>query len=121
MSVYKGEKLVAGISADTHFVRRPAWNRAMDLPIILLRSGYKAQVDGMIFGVIYNPETGGATRYLTVNGTNLLPLPAKPSNYTTNPVTLSLTVNQGDIISCTTPDKDIAAFSPIQFVPFEDS
>ena len=29
MSVYKGEKLVAGRSVGTYLVRRPAWNQAI--------------------------------------------------------------------------------------------
>ena len=29
MSIYKGEKLVAGRSADAYLVRRPAWNKAV--------------------------------------------------------------------------------------------
>ena len=31
MSVYKGEKLVAGGSIDTHFVRKPVWSQAVEI------------------------------------------------------------------------------------------
>ena len=31
MSVYKGEKLVAGRSVGTYLVRKPAWNKAVEI------------------------------------------------------------------------------------------
>lgn len=122
MSIYKGNKLVAGGSIDTHFVRRPAWNQAVEISIADLTAGYKAPADGMFVGALYN-KVDGSHYFLTLNGTNLMPLLSITGAYdkATRPLTLSLTVNQGDIIGCTAPIANIGVFPSIKFVPFEDS
>lgn len=122
MSIYKGNKLVAGGSIDTHFVRRPAWDQAVEISIADLNAGYKAPADGMIVGALYN-KVDGSHYFLTLNGTNLMPLLSITGTYdkATRPLTLSLTVNQGDIIGCTAPIANIGVFPSIKFVPFEDS
>ncbi len=124
MSVYKGEKLVAGRSVDTHLVRRPAWNQAVAISATDLTAGYKAPADGMIVGACYD-SVAGENYYLTLNGTNLMPLLSIAGTGTTyniaRPLTLSLTVNQGDIIGCTAPSANIVVLPSIKFVPFKDS
>lgn len=122
MSIYKGNKLVAGGSIDTHFVRRPAWDQAIAISIADLTAGYKAPADGMIVGALYN-KVDGSHYFLTLNGTNLMPLLSITGAYdkATRPLMLSLTVNQGDIIGCTAPIANIGVFPSIKFVPFEDS
>lgn len=118
MSIYKGNKLVAGGSIDTHFVRRPAWSQAIELSPVDLTAGYKAPADGMIVGSFYYSKTD-RHYFFTLNGTNIMPLLAGD---TIRPLTLSLTVNKGDIIGCTVPNAaDIALIPSIKFVPFEDS
>ena len=122
MSIYKGKKLVAGGSIDTHFVRRPAWNQAVEISIADLNAGYKAPADGMFVGALYN-KVYDSHYYLTLNGTNLMPLVSITGTYdkAARPLTLSLTVNQGDIIGCTAPIANIGVLPSINFVPFEDS
>ncbi len=124
MSVYKGNKLVAGRSVDTHLVRRPAWNQAVAISAADLTAGYKAPADGMIVGALYD-SVGGENYYLTLNDTNLMPLlsiAGTGTNYNiVRPLTLSLTVNKGDIVGCTAPSANIVVLPSIKFVPFEDS
>ena len=123
MSVYKGEKLVAGGSIDTHFVRKPAWSQAIELSPVDLTAGYKAPADGMIVGSCYYSKTD-RDYFFTLNGTNIMPLLAKKGTNgdIARPLTLSLTVNKGDIIDCTAPSAADINLSPsIKFVPFEDS
>ena len=123
MSVYKGDKLVAGGSADTYFVRKPAWSQAIELSPGNITAGYKAPADGMIVGSLYYSRTG-RDYYFTLNGTNIMPVLAKKGTNgdIARPLTLSLTVNQGDIIGCAGPSASEIELSPsIKFVPFEDS
>lgn len=120
MSIYKGNKLVAGGSVDTHFVRRPAWDQAVAISVSDLTAGYKAPADGMIVGACYD-SVGGENYYLTLNGTYLMPLLSIANTNIARPLTLSLTVNKGDIVSCTAPSANIVVLPSVKFVPFEDS
>lgn len=124
MSIYKGNKLVAGGSIDTHFVRKPAWSQAIELSPVDLAAGYKAPADGMIVGSLYYSGTG-RDYFFTLNGTNIMPLLSKKGTNSdiARPLTLSLTVNQGDIIGYSTElsVSDIELSPSIKFVPFEDS
>lgn len=123
MSIYKGNKLVAGRNVDTYLVRRPAWNQAIELSPVDLTAGYKAPADGMIVGSFYYSGTG-RDYFFTLNGDNIMPLLAKKGTNgdITRPLTLSLTVNQGDIMGCTALSASDIELSPsIKFVPFEDS
>lgn len=123
MSIYKGNKLVAGGSIDTHFVRKPAWDQAIELSPVDLTAGYKAPADGMIVGSCYYSNTD-RDYFFTLNGTNIMPVLSKKGTDgdIARPLTLSLTVNQGDIIGCTVPSASQISLSPsIKFVPFEDS
>lgn len=123
MSIYKGNKLVAGGSIDTHFVRRPAWSQAIELSPVDLTAGYKAPADGMIVGSFYYSGTG-RDYYFTLNGTNIMPVLSKKGTNgdIARPLTLSLTVNKGDIIGCADLSASNIELSPsIKFVPFENS
>lgn len=123
MSIYKGNKLVAGGSIDTHFVRRPAWSQAIELSPVDLTAGYKAPADGMIVGSFYYSGTG-RDYFFTLNGTNIMPVLSKKGTNgdIARPLTLSLTVNQGDIIGCAALSASDIELSPsIKFVPFENS
>lgn len=123
MSIYKGNKLVAGGSIDTHFVRKPAWSQAIELSVVDLTAGYKAPADGMIVGSFYQSGTG-SDYFFTLNGTDIMPLLSKKGTNgdIARPLTLSLTINQGDIIGCTALSAADIVLSPsIKFVPFEDS
>ena len=123
MSIYKGEKLVAGGSIDTHVVRRPVWSKAIELSPVDLTAGYKAPADGIIVGSFYHSGTG-RDYYFTLNGTNIMPVLAKKGTNgdIARPLTLSLTVNQGDMIGCAALSASDIELSPsIKFVPFEDS
>lgn len=123
MSIYKGNKLVAGGSIDTHFVRKPAWSQAIELSPVDLTAGYKAPADGMIVGSFYYSGTG-RDYFFTLNGTNIMPVLSKKGTNgdIARPLTLSLTVNKGDIIGCAELSASNIELSPsIKFVPFEDS
>ena len=118
MSIYKGNNLIAGGSADTYFVKKPAWSQAIELSPVDLTAGYKAPADGMIIGSFYYSKTD-RHYFFTLNGANIMPLLAGD---TLRPLTLNLTVNKGDIIDCTVPSAaDLVLIPSIKFVPFEDS
>lgn len=119
MSVYKGEKLVAGGSVDTHFVRRPAWNQAVAISAEQLYAGYTAPSDGMF--VCTGVMTAGNNdihRTITVNGIAIV-----MGQYNSGSVfsygNASCPVNKGDLIKSNTDNtwSDETRY----FVPFEDS
>ena len=119
MSIYKGNKVVAGGSIDTHFVRRPAWNQAVEISIADLTAGYKAPADGMFVctGVMPTANTN-AHRIITVNN-----VPIAMGQYNSANVfsygSTSCPVSKGDLIKA----SNSAAWSDETryFVPFEDS
>ena len=119
MSIYKGNKVVAGGSIDTHFVRRPAWNQAVEISIADLTAGYKAPADGMFVctGVMPTANTN-VHRIITVNN-----VPIAMGQYNSANVfsygSTSCPVSKGDLIKA----SNSAAWSDETryFVPFEDS
>ena len=116
MSVYKGEKLVAGRSVGTYLVRRPAWSRAILLSVEVLTGGYIAPTDGMIVGILYthgNTSTGVSVR---VNGVEVARNKAKDSDHILN---VQCPVSKDDVIMIS--DEESQMNSAIRFVPFEDS
>ena len=116
MSVYKGEKLVAGRSVNTYLTRRPAWKQAILLSVEALTGGYIAPTDGMVVGVLYthgNTSTGVSVR---VNGVEVARNKAKDSDHILN---VQCLVGKGDVI--TISDEESQMNSAIRFVPFEDS
>ena len=123
MSIYKGEKLVAGRSVNTHLVRRPAWNQAVEISAADLVAGYTAPSDGIVVGVVHN--TSLEDYYATINGVNRILIISRPTinNYTiARPISISVTLNKGDTLGCTAPSAADIIISPsLVFVPFEDS
>ena len=123
MSVYKGEKLVAGRSVDTYLVRRPAWNKAVEISAANLVAGYTAPSDGIVVGAIHN--TSISDYFVTINGVNRILIISRPTinNYTiARPMSISTPLNRGDILGCTAPNAADIIISPsLVFVPFEDS
>ena len=116
MSVYKGEKLVAGRSVSTYLVRNPAWNKAILLSVEVLTGGYEAPADGMIVGILYthgNTSTGVSVK---VNGVEVARNKAKDSDHILN---VQCPVGKDDVI--TISDEESQMNSAISFVPFEDS
>ena len=67
MSIYKGNKLVAGGSVDTHFVRRPDWANAVTISAEQLYAGYTAPADGMFVCTGVMPPNGVGFKRITVN------------------------------------------------------
>ena len=118
MSIYKGNKVVAGGSIDTHFVRRPAWNQAVEISIADLNAGYKAPADGMFICKGVMPPIGGGSRIITVNN-----VPITAGQYDNDTKfsygSTSCPVSKGDLIKASTS----AAWGDETryFVPFEDS
>ena len=122
MSVYKGEKLVAGRSVNTYLARRPAWNQAVSISAADLVAGYTAPSDGIfICTCIYS-----VTAIITVNNV----IVAKPflTEQSTNGVRSSSTgidlcvpVSKSDIIKSDVIIQSEPTYSNIAFVPFEDS
>lgn len=123
MSVYKGEKLVAGKSVDTYLTRRPAWNKAVEISAANLVAGYTAPSDGIVVGAVHN--TSITDYFVTINGVNRILIISRPTinNYTiARPMSISTPLNRGDILGCTAPNAaDIITSPSLVFVPFEDS
>ena len=119
MSVYKGNKLVAGGSVDTHFVRRPAWNQAVAISAEQLYAGYTAPSDGMFVCTGVMPSINNDIhRIITVNGIDIV-----MGQYNSGSVysygSTSCLVNEGDLIKSNT---NVAWGAETRhFVPFEDS
>ena len=116
MSVYKGEKLVAGRGVNTYLVRNPAWNKAILLSVEVLTGGYIAPTDGMVVGILYthgNTSTGVSVR---VNGVEVARNKAKDSDHILN---VQCPVGKDDVIMIS--DEESQMNSAIRFVPFEDS
>lgn len=116
MSVYKGEKLVAGRSVGTYLVRRPAWNQAILLSVEALTGGYEAPADGMVVGILYTHGTTSTGVSLAVNGVEVARNKAKDSDHILN---VQCPVGKDDVI--TISDEESQINSAIRFVPFEDS
>ena len=118
MSIYKGNKVVAGGSIDTHFVRRPAWDRAIAISIADLTAGYKAPADGMIVCTGVMPPKGKRARIITVNK-----VPIAMGEFDSDGVfsysSTSCPVSKGDLIRANI--SDVWSGETRYFVPFEDS
>lgn len=119
MSVYKGEKLVAGGSINTHFVRRPTWSQAVTISAADLAAGYTAPSDGMFICKGVMPTIGSNIhRVITVNN-----VPIVQGQYNSGDAysygDTSCPVNKGDVIKS---NNDNAWGDETRyFVPFEDS
>lgn len=123
MSIYKGEKLVAGRSVDTHLVRRPAWNKAIEISAADLVAGYTAPSDGIVVGSVHN--TSLTDYHATINGIKRILITSRSTvgNSTiARPMSISTPLNRGDTLGCTAPNTADIIISPsLLFVPFEDS
>ena len=116
MSVYKGEKLVAGRGVNTYLVRNPAWKQAILLSLEALTGGYEAPADGMIVGILYTHGTTSTGVSVRVNGVEVARNKAKDSDHILN---VQCPVGKGDVIMIS--DEESQMNSAIRFVPFEDS
>ena len=116
MSIYKGEKLVAGRSVNTHLVRNPAWNKAVLLSVEALTGGYIAPADGMIVGILYTHGNTSTGVSVSVNGVEVARNKAKDSDHILN---VQCPVGKDDVIMIS--DEESQMNSAIRFVPFEDS
>ena len=117
MSIYKGEKLVAGGSIDTHFVRRPAWDQAVIVSVASILTGYKVPADGMIVGLLFTNGNTSTGVSIKVNGVEIARNKAKDSDRILN---VQCLVNKDNVITITGDDTTTTS-SVIRFVPFEDS
>lgn len=119
MSIYKGNKLVAGGSIDTHFVRKPAWDQAVAVSVASILSKYKVPADGMIVGLLFTNDATSTGVSIKVNGVEIARNKAKDSDRILN---VQCLVNKDDVITITGDDAGInKTSSTIRFVPFEDS
>lgn len=119
MSIYKGNKLVAGRSIDTHFVRRPAWDQAVAVSVASILSKYKVPADGMIVGLLFTNDATSTGVSIHVNGVEIARNKAKDSDRILN---VQCLVSKDDVITITGDDAGInKTSSTIRFVPFEDS
>lgn len=116
MSVYKGDKVVAGGSVDTYFVRKPAWSQAETVTIAQLNAGYTIPADGMLVGYVYTTQQGTPTKIM-VNGVAIAIVYGASSDVSAG--NFQTQVNQGDSV---TVERNVTANSvAVSFVPFEDS
>lgn len=116
MSVYKGEKLVAGRGVNTYLVRNPAWNKAILLSVEVLTGGYIAPTDGMVVGILYTHGNTSTGVSVSVNGVEVARNKAKDSDHILN---VQCPVGKDDVIMIS--DEESQMNSAIRFVPFEDS
>lgn len=117
MSVYKGNKLVAGGSIDTHFVRRPACNQAVAISAEQLYAGYTAPSDGMfVCSGVVPPLQKGVHRIITVNGITIVQVQYNTSGEFSYSST-SCPVSKGDLIKSNI-DK-VWAKETRYFVPYK--
>lgn len=117
MSIYKGNKLVAGGSIDTHFVRKPAWDQAVIVSVASILTGYKVPADGMIVGLLFTNGNTSTGVSINVNGVEIARNKAKDSDRILN---VQCLVNKDNVITITGDDITTTS-SAIRFVPFEDS
>ena len=117
MSIYKGNKLVAGGSIDTHFVRNPDWDQAVAVSAASFLTGYKAPADGMIVGLLFTNGNTSTGVSIKVNGVEIARNKAKDSDHILN---VQCLVNKDNVITITGDDTTTTS-SAIRFVPFEDS
>ena len=119
MSIYKGNKLVAGGSVDTHFVRKPAWDQAVATGLSGSLRTYTAPSDGMIVGTLFTNGNTSTGTSVVVNGVELARNKSKDSDRILN---VQCTVNKDDVITITSDASSTDSItSTIRFVPFEDS
>ena len=119
MSIYKGNKLVAGGSIDTHFVRKPAWDQAVAVSVASILSKYKVPADGMIVGLLFTNDATSTGVSIHVNGVEIARNKAKDSDRILN---VQCLVSKDDVITITGDDAGInKTSSTIRFVPFEAS
>ena len=117
MSIYKGEKLVAGGSVDTHFVRKPAWDQSVAVSIASLLTGYKAPADGMIVGILFTNGNTSTGVSIKVNGVEIARTKAKDSDRIMN---VQCLVSKDNVITIIGDDTTTTT-TTIRFIPFEDS
>ena len=119
MSIYKGNKLVAGGSIDTHFVRNPAWDQAVAVSVASILTGYKAPADGMIVGILFTNGNTSTGTSVVVNGVEVARNKSKDSDRILN---VQCTVNKDDVIAIASDASSTDSItSTIRFVPFEYS
>lgn len=123
MSVYKGDKLVAGRSVNTYLVRNPVWEQAVEISAADLVAGYTAPSDGIVVGSVHN--TSLTDYHATINGVKRILITSRSTvgNSTiARPMSISTPLNRGDTLGCTAPNAaDIITSPSLVFVPFEDS
>lgn len=117
MSIYKGNKIVAGGSIDTHFVRMPAWDQAVAISVASMLTGYKVPADGMIVGLLFTNGNTSAGVSIKVNGVEIARNKAKDSDRILN---VQCLVSKDNAITIT-GDDTTSTSSAIRFVPFKDS
>lgn len=120
MSIYKGNKLVAGGSIDTHFVRKPVWDQTVVVSVASLTTGYKVPADGMIVGLLFTRGNTNTGVSIHVNGVEIARNRAIDSQHILN---VQCLVNKDDVITITSDDDSgiTETSAAISFVPFEDS
>ena len=98
MSIYKGEKLVAGRSVNTYLTRRPAWANAVTISADQLYAGYTAPSDGMFVCSCVMPKNNTSSqRTIAVNGITIAS-GEYPDNSTYSYSDCSCPVSKGDLI-----------------------
>ena len=102
MSVYKGEKLVAGRSVGTYLTRNPDWANAVEITVEQLYAGYVAPSDGMFVCSGVMPDSGNSSsKIVTVNGITITS-GQYPASGMYSYGSTSCPVSEGDLIKSST-------------------
>lgn len=121
MSIYKGNKLVAGQGLDIDLIRNlhdPDWSHAVSITAKQLVAGYTTPGRGIVVGWVATRGAIDTTIDITVNGVVI-----GKSSYLTNSwasfPAIQVPVNKNDVIKVIKDDISSSKNINISFVPYK--
>lgn len=121
MSIYKGNKLVAGQGLDIDLIRNlhdPDWSQAVSITAKQLVAGYTTPGRGIVVGWVATRGAIDTTIDITVNGVVI-----GKSSYLTNSwasfPAIQVPVNKNDVIKVIKDDISSSKNINISFVPYK--
>ena len=116
MSIYKGNKLVAGQGLDIDLIRNlhdPDWSHAVSITAKQLVAGYTTPGRGIVVGYATTPSDGN-TLPITVNGVTV-----GASSCRTGYLSIQVPVNKNDVIKALRGDNVASDYFKMSFVPYK--